>query len=116
MRSRQGGWIGLVVMLVGLVIVAFLAKEALKQYGVLPGKPPIAEKAATPGERARAAGAMGVDALDLDSSAPQTCCNVRRTSARNGWTASSRRVTRGSVRFRGRANHRLAHNRARRGL
>ena len=70
MRSRQGGWIGLVVMLVALVIVAFLAKDALKQYGLLPGKP-IAEKAATPGERARAAGAMGVDAVDLDSSAPQ---------------------------------------------
>ena len=71
MGSREGGWIGLVVMLVGLAIVAFLAKEALKQYGLLPGKPPIAEKAATPGERARAAGAMGVDAVDLDSSAPQ---------------------------------------------
>ena len=66
MRSRQGGWIGLVVMLVGLVIVAFLAKEALKQYGLLPGKP-TAERAATPGERARAAGAVGLDAADLDS-------------------------------------------------
>jgi hypothetical protein len=70
-RARQGGWLGLVVMLVALVIVAFLAKEALKQYGLLPGKP-TAEKAATPGERARAAGAMGLDATDLDSSAPQS--------------------------------------------
>ena len=69
-RSRQGGWIGLIVILVGLVTVAFLAKEALKGYGLLPGKP-TAEKAATPGERSRAAGAMGVDATDLDTSAPQ---------------------------------------------
>jgi hypothetical protein len=71
MHSRQGGWIGLVVILVGLVIVAFLAKDALKAYGLLPGKP-TAEKAATPGERAHAAGAMGVDATDLSTSAPPT--------------------------------------------
>ena len=70
MRARQRGWLGLVVMLVALVIVAVLAKEALKQYGLLPGKP-TAEKAGTPGERARAAGAVGIDATDLNS-APQT--------------------------------------------
>ena len=70
MRARQRGWIGLVVMLVALVIVALLAKEALKQYGLVPGKP-TAEKAATPAERARAPGAaMGIDAADLNS-APQ---------------------------------------------
>ncbi|HVN35667.1 MAG TPA: hypothetical protein VMU96_10490 [Casimicrobiaceae bacterium] len=57
-------------MLVGLVIVALLAKEALKQLGLLQGKP-TAEKAASPGERARAAGAMGVDATALDTGAPQ---------------------------------------------
>ncbi len=70
MRARQGGWLGLVVMLVALVIVALLAKEALKQYGLLPGKE-TASSAATPGERARAPGAvMGIDAADHDS-APQ---------------------------------------------
>ena len=57
-------------MLVGLVIVAFLAKEALKQYGLFPGKP-TAEKAASPGERARSPGAtMGLDATNLDSAPP----------------------------------------------
>jgi len=30
--SHQGGWVGLVVILVALVIVAFLAKDALKKY------------------------------------------------------------------------------------
>jgi len=70
MRARQRGWLGLVVMLVALVIVALLAKEALKQYGLLAAKP-VAERAAIPGERARAAGAMGIDATELDTSAPQ---------------------------------------------
>ena len=70
MRAREGGWVGLVVILVALVIVAFLAKDALKKYGLVPNAP-TATKAATPGERARAAGAMGIDATDLDSSAPQ---------------------------------------------
>jgi hypothetical protein len=30
--ERQGGWIGLVVILLALVIVAYLAKDALKSY------------------------------------------------------------------------------------
>ena len=67
MRARQRGWVGLIVILVALVIVAFLAKEALKQYGL--GKP-TAAKAATPGERARAAGAVGAEVLDVET-APQ---------------------------------------------
>ncbi len=70
LRARQGGWVGLIVVLVALVIVAFLAKDALKKYGLVPGTA-TTTKAATPGERARAAGAMGVDATDLDTSAPQ---------------------------------------------
>ena len=35
--ARQGGWVGLVVVLVALVIVAVLAKDALKKYGLMPG-------------------------------------------------------------------------------
>jgi hypothetical protein len=66
MRARQRGWVGLVVILVALVIVALLAKNALKQYGLAPDKA-TASKAATPGERARAPGAAGIEALDLDS-------------------------------------------------
>ena len=58
---------GLVVVLVALVIVAVLAKDALKQYGLAPAKT-TATKAGTPGERARAPGAVGAEALDLDSS------------------------------------------------
>jgi len=41
---RQRGWIGLVVMLVALVIVAMLAKTALERYGLL--GPGVAGRAA----------------------------------------------------------------------
>ncbi len=65
-RERQRGWVGLVVVLVALVIIAMLAKDALKQYGLVPGKA-TATRAGTPAERARAPGAVGVEALDLNS-------------------------------------------------
>jgi hypothetical protein len=32
---RQRGWVGLIVLLLALVIVAFLAQTALKHYGLL---------------------------------------------------------------------------------
>ena len=35
--AAQHGWVGLVVILVALVIVALLAQTALKGYGLLPG-------------------------------------------------------------------------------
>ena len=33
--GKQGGWVGLIVVLLALAIVAWLAKDALKQYGLL---------------------------------------------------------------------------------
>ncbi|MEO8345955.1 MAG: hypothetical protein ABI607_09690 [Betaproteobacteria bacterium] len=33
--GKQGGWVGLIVVLLALVIVAWLSKDALKQYGLL---------------------------------------------------------------------------------
>lgn len=43
---RQRGWLGLVVILLALVIVALVARTALQQYGLLdePGKAPAAAK------------------------------------------------------------------------
>jgi len=35
LRDRQRGWVGLVVILLALVIVALVAKTALKQYGLV---------------------------------------------------------------------------------
>jgi len=64
--ARQRGWVGLVVILLALVIVAILAKDALKKYGLAPGAG-VSTKAGTPAERARAPGAGGIEALDLGS-------------------------------------------------
>jgi len=41
--GKQGGWVGLIVILLALAIVAWLSKDALKQYGLLPGPPVAAE-------------------------------------------------------------------------
>jgi hypothetical protein len=56
-RAGQQGWIGLVVILLALAIVAILAKDALKQYGLGSGGA-VATKAGTPGERVHAPGAV----------------------------------------------------------
>jgi hypothetical protein len=61
--DRQRGWVGLIAILVALVIVAMLAKDALRQYGLVPGGAAPA-KAGSPGERARAPGAVGAEAFD----------------------------------------------------
>ena len=48
MRQRvggQGGWVGLIVILLALAIVAWLAKDALQQYGMLSGPGKGAEPA-----------------------------------------------------------------------
>ena len=61
--GKQRGWIGLIALLVALVIVAMLAKDALRQYGLVPGGA-APTNAGSPGERARAPVAGGVDAFD----------------------------------------------------
>ena len=47
--GKQGGWVGLIVMLLALVIVAWLAKDALKKYGLLSGPGNAAESAGPTG-------------------------------------------------------------------
>jgi hypothetical protein len=42
--GKQGGWVGLIVVLLALVIVAWLSKDALKKYGLMS----MPDKAATP--------------------------------------------------------------------
>ena len=55
-RHRQRGWVGLVVILLALAIVALVARTALKQYGHLaePAKPRPAATGATETEQAAA--------------------------------------------------------------
>jgi hypothetical protein len=55
-KRRQGGFLGLVVILIALLIVAWLSMDALKEYGMLsgtsaPSKPaPASERLRGPGE------------------------------------------------------------------
>jgi hypothetical protein len=45
--ARQRGWVGLIVLLLALVIVAVLAQAALKRYGLLaPADTPVANTSA----------------------------------------------------------------------
>ena len=64
--DRQGGWVGLVVVLLALVIVAWLSLDALKQYGLSSGmqKQPAAASAS---ERVGGAG-IGVSGVAPDVS------------------------------------------------
>ena len=64
------------MILVALVIVALLAKEALKGYGLAPGAA-TATKAATPAERARMPGAISGEALDVGA-APSAASALER--------------------------------------
>ena len=51
-KGRQGGFLGLVVILIALLIVAWLSMDALKQYGMLSGTS-APSKAAPAAERVR---------------------------------------------------------------
>ena len=80
--SLQRGWVGLVVILLALVIVAVLAKDALKQYGLVPGAAVKTEaKAGTAAERARAPGAVDAEALDLGSAPVTPAAALERARA-----------------------------------
>jgi hypothetical protein len=54
-KGRQGGFLGLVVILLALLIVAWLSMDALKAYGLLSG-PAAPSKAAPAAERVRGPG------------------------------------------------------------
>jgi len=81
--ARQRGWVGLVMILVALAIVAFLAKDALKKYGLAPGAA-VTTKAGTPAERTRAPGAGGIEALDLGSAPAAPASALDRTRGVEG--------------------------------
>jgi len=74
---RQRGWVGLVVILLALVVVALLAKDALKQYGLAPGA--AVGKAGTPAERARAPGAVDAPVGDLGTAASAPAAALERS-------------------------------------
>ena len=72
-RSRQRGWIGLIVLLFALVIVALLAQSALKQYGLLPTKAPVAKAGDLP-----RGPAIGPAQLDPTEATPAPSAPIER--------------------------------------
>ena len=78
--GRQGGWVGLIGMLLALAIVAWLYGDALKAYLLPPSPPPASIKTGTPGAAARAVGGIGPVDVDVSSStgSPQTAIDRAR--------------------------------------
>jgi hypothetical protein len=74
----QGGWVGMIVLLLALVIVAWLAKDALKKYGMIPDAETAAMRAGTPGERSGSAAAGDVERADPTTSAPPPTSAIER--------------------------------------
>jgi Tfp pilus assembly protein PilE len=69
MRERQGGWLGLIGLLIALVIVAVLAQTVLKSYGLIGG-----------GERtaARSSSAAQPTSADATQSTPTSANPIER--------------------------------------
>ncbi len=68
--GRQGGWVGMIAMVLALVVVAYLAKDAFKKYGMLPTAETIPVKAGSPAERARTQIGGATEVLDVTTAAP----------------------------------------------
>ena len=64
--GRQRGFLGLIVLLVALLIVAWLSMDALKEYGVMSGVGPT-PKAAQP---ARGPGVASTDSQEVTTATP----------------------------------------------
>jgi len=87
----QRGWVGLVVLLIALVIVAWLAQGALKQYGLLPAQAPAAKPGDLP--RGPAIGPAPVDpteATPAPSAPTERARSVERTMQRDAENLSRR--------------------------
>ena len=67
--DRQGGWVGMLVLLIALLVVAWLSKDALTKYGMAPGSQTKAVPGGTPAERAEPVGS-GVERLDPGGHTP----------------------------------------------
>jgi hypothetical protein len=68
--GRQGGWVGLIGILLALVIVAWLYADALKAYLLPPSPPTATTKTGTPGAAAPAVGGIGPVDIDASSATP----------------------------------------------
>jgi hypothetical protein len=76
--DRQRGWVGMIVLLLALVIVAYLSKDALMKYVAMPSGDTTVIKAGTPGERARAPAAVDASGTLVDSASPAPTSAIDR--------------------------------------
>ena len=99
--GRQRGFLGLVVILVALLIVAWLSMDALKQYGLMSGTAAPA-KAAPAAERVRGPGAGVTEAapdVTTVTPAPMDALGKARgleNAVREQAAENSRRIDEGS--------------------
>ena len=67
--GRQHGFLGLIVILIALLIVAWLSMDALKAYGVMSGVGPN-PKSVPAVEPARGPGVAGTDSREVTTATP----------------------------------------------
>ena len=99
--THQRGWVGMIVLLLALAIVAWLSKDALKQYAFMaPATTNVKMEAASPGERARAPAAIEASGATVDSAAPTPTAPMDRVrgletrSSGRKWRARRRQLAR----------------------
>lgn len=86
--DRQRGWVGMIVILIALAIVAWMSKDALLKYGMLSGAGGTTVVkgggAATPGERTGSGVAGAVERMDPGVSAPAPTTPIEKARAVEG--------------------------------
>jgi len=87
-HGRQRGWVGLVVILIALLIVAWLSMDALKQYGMMSGVGPP-DKAGSATERVRGPGVGVTEASpDVTTTTPAPINALERARGVEGMVKS----------------------------
>ncbi|MEP7329448.1 MAG: hypothetical protein ABI777_09570, partial [Betaproteobacteria bacterium] len=84
---RQRGWVGMIVILIALAIVAWMSKDALMKYGLLAGSGGtrvVKGGGAMPGERTGSPVAGAVDGMDPSVSAPTPTAALEKARALEG--------------------------------
>jgi hypothetical protein len=81
---KQGGWVGMIVLLLALVIVAYLAKDALRKYGLMPTGDATVIKGATPGERSGSAVTGATERMDPTTASPAPTTALDKARALEG--------------------------------
>jgi len=100
-RSKQAGYLGLVVILIAVLIVAWLSVDALKRYGLMSGVGAPA-KTAPAAERVRGPGVGATDAArDVSTVTPAPMEALERargleSAVREQAAEQSRRIDQGT--------------------